>query len=191
MLRRGFKAESERTAVAVRRELGLQPIDPLPPESLAAHLGVGYRLADELVPRAALEELDRLQPGCFSACTLPSPSGNVVVVNPLNSPGRQRSDAMHELSHLLLRHETRRLERIAGLVFVTCDTTQEEEADHLGAALLLPRPLLVAAQSRGMGAASIAVEYGVSEQLARWRLNASGVSLQQQRRRSATQPGGA
>jgi IrrE N-terminal-like domain len=182
VLRRGFKAEAEKRAVAVRRELGLQPTDALLPEQLASHLGVEYRSAEDLVPLAALEELDRLQPGCFSACTLPGKRGPVVVVNPLDSPARRLSDAMHELSHIMLHHETRRLERIAGLAFLTCDPVQEEEANHLAGTLLLPRPLLVAVFGRGMNAQAIADTYGVSEQLARWRLNASGVVLQQQRR---------
>jgi len=184
VLPRGFKAEAERRSLAVRREMGLLSTDALSPKSLADHLGIAFRSADELVPREALEELNRLQPGCFSGCTLQGPNGPVVVVNPLNSASRQASDAMHELSHLMLRHQTRRLERVAGLVFFTGESQQEEEADHLGATLLLPRPLLEAAQARGLTAAAIAQEYGVSEQLARWRLNGSGVALQFQRRRS-------
>jgi Zn-dependent peptidase ImmA (M78 family) len=107
------------------------------------------------------------------------------VVNPLNTAGRQQSDAMHELSHILLRHETRELERIGDLVFFTCDPDQEEQADHLGATLLLPRPLLVAAHARGMTVLRIAETYGVSEQLARWRVNSTGVAVQVSRRQAA------
>lgn len=92
---------------------------------------------------------------------------------------------MHELSHLLLRHETRQLERIGELVFFTCDPDQEEQADHLGATLLLPRPLLVAGLARGPSIGAIAETYGVSEQLARWRVNATGVAVQIKRRRAA------
>jgi hypothetical protein len=167
-----------------RAELGLGPAEPLAPSDLASHLDVGFMMADELVPMAALTTLDKLQPGCFSACTLPGPTGRpVVVVNPLNTPGRQQSDAMHELSHLILRHDTRQLERIGDLVFFTCDPDQEEQADHLGATLFLPRPLLVAAHARGLSIAKIAETYGVSEQLARWRLNSTGVAVQISRRK--------
>ncbi len=191
MLPRGFKADAERRALTLRSEMGMQPIDPLPARDLAAHLRIEFRLADELVPREALEALDRLQPGCFSACTLPGPTGPVVVTNPLNSAARQQADAMHEISHLLLRHPTRRLERVGDLIFFTCDADEEEQANDLGATLLLPRPALVAARSRGLGVAGIAETYGVSEQLARWRLNASGVTLQIQRRRTAKTTGSA
>lgn len=182
MLPRGFKADAERRATTLRAEMDLGPADALSPAGLAEHLNVGFRLADTLIPRAALTALDRLQPGCFSACTLPGPNGPVVVVNPLNSSGRQQSDAMHELSHILLRHETRQLERIGDLVFFTCDPEQEEQADHLGATLLLPRPLLAAAHARGLTVAGIAETYGVSQQLARWRLNSTGVAIQISRR---------
>jgi hypothetical protein len=185
MLPRGFKADAERRAVTLRAEMGAAPTDALVPSVLAEHLGVGFVLADSIIPRAALVTLDRLQPGCFSACTLPGPNGRpVVVVNPLNTAARQQSDAMHELSHLLLRHETRQLERIGELVFFTCDPDQEEQADHLGATLLLPRPMLVAAHARGLSIAGIAEEYGVSEQLARWRLNTTGVAVQISRRKA-------
>lgn len=184
MLPRGFKADAERRAATLRAEIGLGPADALRPETLAQHLGVGYRMADTLVSIAALSTLDKLQPGCFSACTLPGPNGPVVVVNPLNTAGRQQSDAMHELSHILLRHETRQLERIGDLVFFTCDPDQEEQADHLGATLLLPRALLVAAHGQGLSIASIADTFGVSEQLARWRLNSTGVVVQISRRKA-------
>ena len=184
MLPRGFKADAERRALTLRSEMGLQPSDPVTAKSVAAHLRIGFRLADELVSREALEALDRLQPGCFSACTLPGPSGPVVITNPLNTSARQQSDAFHEISHLLLRHEMRRLERVADLVFYTCDAEDEEQADNLGATLLLPRPALAAAYSRGVGVAGLAQAYGVSEQLARWRLNASGVTLQVRRRQT-------
>ena len=186
MLPRGFKADAERRATTLRAEMGIGPAEGLAPAALAEHLDVGYRLADTLIPREALIALDKLQPGCFSACTLPGPNGPVVVVNPLNSAGRQQSDAMHELSHILLRHETRQLERIGDLVFFTCDPDQEEQADHLGATLLLPRPLLVAAHAHGLSATAIAETYGVSEQLARWRLNSTGVTIQIHRRKAGT-----
>jgi|SRR5450756_151434 len=184
MLPRGFKADAERRAATLRAEMGLGPADALSASALAEHLDVGFRMADSLVPLAALTALDRLQPGCFSACTLQAPNGQpVVVVNPLNTAARQQSDAMHELSHLLLRHETRQLERIGDLVFFTCDSDQEEQADHLGATLLLPRPLLVTAHARGLSISGIAETYGVSEQLARWRLNSTGVAVQISRRK--------
>lgn len=185
MLKRGFKAEAERRAIALRRELGAQAHDPVDPEQLAKHLGVEYRSAGDLVPMSALEELEQLQPFAFSACTFRLDGGRtVVILNPLHSEARQVSDGMHELSHLLLRHEMRRLERVGGLAFLTCDPDQEEEANVLGATLLLPRPLLLRAHAAGMSASAIAAQFKVSEQLARWRLNASGVAVQVRRRAS-------
>ena len=91
---------------------------------------------------------------------------------------------MHELSHLILRHEMRRLERIGDLAFFTCDPDQEEEANVLGATLLLPRPLLLRAHGSGTSATEIATRYQVTEQIARWRLNTSGVAVQVRRRAS-------
>lgn len=185
MLKRGFRAAAERRATAIRRDLGMQPHDPLEPERLATNLGVEYRSAGDLVAINALEELEQMQPFAFSACTFRFDGGRtVVILNPLHSDARQLSDGMHELSHLLLRHEMRRLERIGSLAFFTCDPDQEEEANVLGATLLLPRPLLLRAHAAGMSASAIATQFKVSEQLARWRLNTSGVVVQVRRRAS-------
>jgi Zn-dependent peptidase ImmA (M78 family) len=115
------------------------------------------------------------------------PSGRtVVVLNPLSSAGRTRSDLAHELSHLILAHELRRVEKVGNLTFFTCDPEQEEEANWLSGCLLLPRPLLLGAAKMGMKADAVAQKYGVSVKLAEFRLNASGVLIQLGRARRAS-----
>jgi Zn-dependent peptidase ImmA (M78 family) len=59
--------------------------------------------------------------------------------------------------------------------FVTCDIEQEEEAGWLGGCLLLPRTVLFQAAKQGKTAEKIAEEYETGEQMARFRLNTSGV----------------
>ncbi len=180
-LRRGFKSEAERIARRVRTELGIGPVKPVAPEVLAKLLGIEVRAGDELLPRERFNELEDIQPDSFSACTLqPSTDRLVVVYNPLSAKSRQRSDIAHELAHALLDHDLSRLERLGDVTFLSCDPIQEEEAAWLSGCLLLPRPLLLAEVRRGSGAKDIAKNYGVSERMAQYRLNVTGVARQNQ-----------
>lgn len=179
-LRRGFKSEAERIAKNVRSDLGIRAVHHIDPEVLAKLLGVEVRAGDELIPRDRFSRLEEVQPGSFSACTL-SPSANrvVVVYNPLSSPSRRASDLAHELAHILLNHSLGRLDKLGDISFFTCDPVQEEEAAWLAGCLLLPRPLLLSEIRKGSGANEIAEKYGVSQRLAQYRLNVTGVLRQQ------------
>jgi hypothetical protein len=186
-VRRGFKAEAERLAARIRSDMGVPPALRLDVDHLAKHLGVTVRSADELVPREELERLDNLQPGCFSAAIFYLPNGHVVaVMNPLNdSAARRDSDLAHELAHLILKHNPSQVDRLGDLTFFDCDSEQEQEANWLAGCLLLPRPLLLRAAKQGLSAEQVAQKYAVSIEMARFRLNTSGVYLQA--RRAASQ----
>ena len=185
-MRRGFKSEAERIASGVRERLGCAENNPVPLDALAIDLGVEIMSADQLVPIERLEELQQLQDDAFSAATLRRRDGRrVVVFNPLHSNGRTRSNQAHELSHIVLQHTLRTIERVGEMSFVTCDIEQEEEADWLGGCLLLPRPILLNAAKLGKTAKQIAQEYETSEHMARFRLNASGVLVQVGRAKAA------
>ena len=178
-LRRGFKSEAERIARGVRLDMGLSAAKSVAPEDLATLLGIEIRAGDELVRRERFRELERIQPDSFSACTLrPSPERVVIVYNPLSAKSRRRSDLAHELAHILLDHELSRLERLGDVTFFSCDAMQEEEAGWLSGCLLLPRALLSAETRRGVTAKEIARKCGVSEQMAQYRLNVTGVLRQ-------------
>ena len=180
-LRRGFKSEAERIARRVRTELGIGAARPVAPEVLAELLGIEVRAGDELIPRERFEELENIQPDSFSACTLrPSPDRVVVVYNPLSGGPRRRSDVAHELAHALLDHELSRVERLGDVTFLSCDPTQEGEAAWLSGCLLLPRALLLVEVRKGSGAKDIAKECGVSERMAQYRLDVTGVLRQNQ-----------
>ena len=184
-MRRGFKAEAERLAERTRTQMGLRPYERLGIRDLARHLNVDVIPADQIVDRARLEELEQIQPGAFSAATFHLPDGRTVAVyNPCNDPGRTNSDIGHELAHLLLAHDVREIQQLAGHTFFTCDPEQEEEATWLAGCLLLPRPLLLREAYNGTDANRLAAKYQVSEHMARFRLNTSGVLLQARRARS-------
>jgi hypothetical protein len=185
-MRRGFKAEAERVASRLRRELGLGTGAVIDLEQLAAHIGVETRNADELVDRASLERLEELQPGCFNAATFHLPDGRIVAVtNPIaSSSARRVSDLAHELSHVILKHEIRLVHQVGGFTFFDCDPEQEEEANWLAGCLLLPRHLLLAAARQGLTATELADKHGVSVPMASFRLNTSGVYFQASRSRA-------
>ena len=178
-LRRGFKSEAERTASEVQAELGLSSVESVAPEALADLLGIEIRAGDDLIPRTRFVELRDAQDDAFSACTLqPSPDRVVVVFNPLSETSRRRSDLAHELAHILLDHEFSRIEKLGDVTFLSGDVNQEEEATWLSGCLLLPRALLSAEVHKGAGAEDIARRYCVSEEMARFRLNVTGVLRQ-------------
>ena len=188
-LRRGFKSEAERIVRRVQTELGMSAAQSVAPEILTDLLGIEIRAGDELVPRARFVELEKVQPGSFSACTLrPSPDRLVVVYNPLSAKSRRRSDLAHELAHTLLAHELGQLERLGDVTFLSCDPIQEEEAAWLSGCLLLPRALLFEEVLRGASAGEIARKCGVSEVMARYRLNVTGVARQEQALQKKSQP---
>jgi IrrE N-terminal-like domain len=182
-VRRGFKAEAERLATRLRGELGTPSEARIDVDQLAAHLGVSVRSADELVPRSELERLDELQPGCFSAATFHLPDGSVsAVTNPMNrSNGRRDSDLAHELAHVILKHTPSQVDRLGDLTFFDCNPEQEEEANWLAGCLLLPRLLLLNSARQGLTPEQVAENNAVSIEMARFRLNTSGVYLQVKR----------
>jgi Zn-dependent peptidase ImmA (M78 family) len=158
--------------------MGLSQADPLDTTELAMHVGAEVRSADELTSIEKLEALEELQPGAFSACTFTLDERQVIVYSPLASRGRRQSDIAHEVAHLLLRHVVKEVKQVGGMSFFTCDPDEEQEANWLAGCLLLPRPLLLAAARRGLDARRIAEHYGVSEQMAAFRLRSTGVVRQ-------------
>ncbi len=180
-LRRGFKSEAERIAENARSELGVGAAEPVSLEELAKLLGIEIRAGDELIPRQRFVELNRIQPGAFSACTFrPSPDRLVVVYNPVSARSRRNSDIAHELSHVLLNHELSRVEKLGDFAFLSCDPTQEEEAAWLSGCLLLPRELLLAGVRNGLSTKDIANQCEVSENMVTYRLNVTAVRRQNQ-----------
>jgi hypothetical protein len=200
-MRRGFKAESERQATSLRSAIGCSETRTPDLADLAAHLRVAVLPADHLLD-GGREELLRLhdtQPGCFSAATFSPPgSRHIVVYNPVGLDGqilstaearvdgRTRSNVAHEFAHIVLGHDIRQVQKISGQHFFTCNPEQEEEANWLAGALLLPRPLLLIAIRNDLTSEEIAEQNQVSVDMARFRSNATGARMQVARTRRST-----
>lgn len=184
-LERGFKAWAERTAEGIRRDLELSATEPLEPRKLAEHLDVRLVSPEQLagLPTDILRQLLEVDPWGWSATTLVLPNATIVIYNPKKSKGRQASDIIHELAHIILGHEpsTVVFSEDGQLATRTFDQTQEDQANWLGWALLLPREALMSARRARMPAAQVADMYGVTEQLVAFRSRMTGVEAQMRR----------
>jgi len=177
-LRRGFKADAERRASSLRATMNLEPYAAITAEQLARAAGVTVVDAASLINIERLVELENIQAFAFSACTFEIDSRRIIVTNPLRTGGRRNSDVAHELAHVLLQHDLSEVRNMGGTFFRTCEPAEEEEATALGGTLLLPRPLLLRVAAQGLGATDVAEKYQVTTEMARYRLNSTGVQRQ-------------
>jgi Zn-dependent peptidase ImmA (M78 family) len=186
-LERGFKSWCERSAVATRTELSIEAHAPLAARKLAEHLSVSLLTPKDIprLPTDILDQLTRKDPQGWSAVSFAVETEVTVIYNDRNSPARQSSDIMHELSHIILDHDPSQviLSADGQMGMRSFDVRQEDEANWLGWTLLLPRPALMHCLGLGRSTAQIAAEYDVSEQLVKYRTGITGVIRQSRARR--------
>lgn len=184
---RGFKAWAERTSVSIRKELSLLPHEPLDPRALASYMDIQLWTPHDVpdVTDDILDQLLKRDPWGWSAVSIVVGDHGIVIYNPRKSAGRRSSDIMHELAHFILDHQpaTIILSEDGSLAMRTFDKKQEDEANWLAWALLLPRDALLWARQRRLTAAETAERYGVAQSLVTFRMNMSGVQAQFKARR--------
>jgi len=182
-MKRGFKAEAERIASELRGELGLNYDDCLQPLKLAEHLAIPVFVLAE-VARVAnsngfVKYFSTIDPDSFSAITIVAGLRRIIVHNESHHPNRQASNITHEISHIVLEHEPTLIVSPDGQRY--WNSEMEEEANWLGAALLVPREGALAFAKRNWAVCKIAQHYGVSEALCSWRISQTGIAYQLQR----------
>ena len=186
-LERGFKAWSERVAQSLREDLKLTPEAPMPARLLAEHLDIILMTPSQIddLPTDILRQLTVVDPTGWHALSLEIQGVRTVIYNDRSSTRRQSSDISHELAHIIRAHEPSQLlfSETNNFAMRSYDPKQEDEANWLGWALLLPRPALIRCVDQRMSNDAIAAEYEVSEQLVEFRKRMTGVSKQTQRRR--------
>lgn len=168
-----------------RESLGLRLVDRLDPWIYAESLDVTVVDADALDLAAQhARQLLEVDPGSWSGLTLNHDGQTMVVLNSAHVQARKCSTLMHELSHIRLGHIPANIHLSATGMLLLSDYSdeQEDEADWLMGALLLPRQALIAFRSRGYGLAEISNMFGVSTELCTWRLRMTGVEAQLRRR---------
>lgn len=180
-MRYGFKASAERISKAIRTDLHLAPSEVLCPWELAQHLGIVVLDFDELpISDNDAHQLTSVDPGSWSALTLKAHGLSGIILNPAHGKPRQRNDLMHEIAHIHLGHVPHRVDTGPGGLLLVSDFSreQEQEADWLAAALLVPREALLMCRRAGHSVAQICAKYGISRQLCEWRLRMTGVDQQ-------------
>ena len=193
MVRRGFSAEAERLAASVREELGLGSHDRFDPRRLADEYGVLIVSIADLVAAgadpASIHQLTIVDSGCFSAGTVLTGTGRLIIFNPVHGDGRVANSVAHELAHLLLEHGPSPAVGAGGCR--VWDQNMEDEATLLASSLLVPRDAALACARVGLPHAIGAARFGVSADLMRWRTDHTGATRQAQaaaRRRGRSIP---
>lgn len=182
ILKRGFKANAERLARQYREVLHIHPCAALCAFKLAEYLQVPLcksaeflNLPDEIATLSAASGID-----CgWSALTMVAKSGTrIILYNEYHSEARQQSDIMHELAHVICKHERQQKEYDFEIPFGMreFDEVQEEEAICLGSTLQLPSPALLWAKKRNMTHIEIATHFNASQDMVKYRLNMTGVA---------------
>ena len=112
---------------------------------------------------------------------MPNSEGvKLIVHNDYHSAKRQQSNLMHELAHIILKHqiseEAAKLCFLYGLHYFNAE--QENEAKFLGACLQITRPGLLWALKKEYTIEQISDYFNASIEMVQFRLNKSGVNKQ-------------
>lgn len=185
-MRRGFKTRAETLSDEARQGLGLRLTDRLDPWVYAAALDVKVVDADQLdLADNHARQLLEIDPASWSGLTLSYDGRTMVVLNSSHAQARKCSTLMHELSHIRLGHVPANvhLSPTGMLLLSDYSDEQEDEADWLMGAFLLPRQALITFRGRGHDKNEIASMFGVSVELCTWRLRMTGVEAQLRRRK--------
>lgn len=181
ILRRGFKAQSERLAKEYRELLNIHPCGALCAIELAKYLEIPIYPATEFI--TDLKEVALLKgtddtPSEWSALTmLTKAETRIIINNPYNSNVRQQSDIMHELAHIICGHKRNQQEYSFSIPFGMhgYDEVQEEEAKCLGATLQLATPCLLWARKQNMNKEDIISYFNASSEMVQYRSNMIGL----------------
>jgi Zn-dependent peptidase ImmA (M78 family) len=182
--RKGFtKTLAEDIALELRDELGLNLHQRLDPYALAAHLSIDILTVSDLVD-AARGDRDHLVAGkgrgIFSAATIfIDKYKRGIILNPGHAETRKGNSICHEIGHVVLEHPPTPLPSPGAPR--SWDPEQENQADYVAGALLIPRDAAHEAGKQGKTDEEVANQFGVSLALARMRMNKTGARLRAKR----------
>lgn len=175
------KAACKRLAGEVRAELGLEPMEALDPWELAELYGVRVLALGQLpLDHAVREHFHRVRPEVFSGALLPHRRGAVIVENDAHPMARRRSTMGHEMAHVIGEHKFH-TSLVNERGCRTADKVQEDEAAEISGELLIPFEAAKRLARRKATDDEVALRFGVSPELARWRMNATGARIIAQR----------
>jgi hypothetical protein len=169
-------------SLRLRRSLGLAPEAPIDLDVIARRLDI------TLVPLSDFRngyptserQLSTIDPGAFSAATVPcGPTKYVIVHNDSHDRRRQRSNIAHEIAHILLGHPFTLPIDTSGCRNIDRDI--EEEATWLGGTILISNEAAIHIVRTAMDTTTACRIYEVSAPMLRMRINASGARIRVQR----------
>lgn len=168
------KADLARYALELREEIGLVPHDVFDPYRLAQQWGIDVHLLSATdCTSTAREHFMVLRRSVLSGMLIPVGTGAVILENDSHDPYRRRSTMAHEMAHVVLGHSfTPGVVDERGCRLSSKD--DELEAAYLGGELLLPLTTARALAFRDCTDEQAAIQFHVSVEIARWRLNGTG-----------------
>jgi Zn-dependent peptidase ImmA (M78 family) len=169
------KAELGRLAHEVRRDLGLTPDQRFDPLHWGREWGVPMLSLDQATSDpATLQRLTVDAPELWSAAVVRDQLGHCVIYNHAHSAPRIRSDLAHEVAHLIAEHRLDVAWMEPGGKKCGASPAHEKEAAELGAALLVPAAAAKTHAVYGRQPDTLATKFGVSLEMATWRMGISG-----------------
>jgi len=171
------KAELGRLADEVRSDLGLAPKQRFDPHLWSEQWGVEILSLDQATDDPiALQRLTQDAPELWSAAVVKDESGHFVIYNHAHSAPRVLSDLAHEIAHLVAEHRLDVAWMDPSGKKCGASPAHEKEAAELGGALLVPASEAKTHAVYGRQPEVLAERYGVSHEMAIWRMRASGGS---------------
>lgn len=180
-LPRGFKAQADRIAIGLRRQMHIADAAPVDLDDLANRLGLSIvpisRFSDSIP--ASITQLVDHDRGALSALLLRSGRRRLILVNDGHSWPRRNSSIAHEIAHVLLAHTPTQLFDSAGCR--NLDQGVEDEASCLSGHILVPNEAAMEIVCSGLHLDTACNRYGVSLRMLDYRLNASGARIRHRR----------
>ncbi|MEQ8477101.1 ImmA/IrrE family metallo-endopeptidase [Fulvivirga sp.] len=142
---------------------------------LAEHLGV--IVLSQFDVNLSVNDLDTLNGASdWSGAAFNCNEQPVILFNAQHSNARNESTIMHELSHIILGHKPTIDENSIhqGLLLRSYNEIHENEANWLGGCLQIPFDGLVTSLLNGKTIEEIAIQYGSSIDMVKYRVNKSG-----------------
>jgi Zn-dependent peptidase ImmA (M78 family) len=167
----GFKKKANALARRARTALGLGPEAPLSPWGLAENMAIIVAPLSSFRGECtdAVRHLMYSDRRAFSAGTFQLAGKTLIVFNDGNPVDRQASDIAHELAHVLLKHPF--LPILDEMGCRHFDRELEDQANWLGPALLVSEEAALYIARQGWTTPQAALEYQVTEDVMRFRLN--------------------
>lgn len=174
-----FLRRLEEESRKLRQKAGVGPLDRLDPLALVDQLDITILTIDDVenLPLALRSKVQKLTPKQWSGAGMPLPEGDMLVLlHPYQTTERARVTTMEEVAHQHYGHEPTRIAPIDdGVVRRTFNPRVEQEAYWTAAAALLPMKAVGMAVWREQDAEDLARQYGVSVELAEFRMKILGL----------------